>query len=257
MSATLSEIVQISKDMASTVFASTYTDEIGISHKYEDVKGSLYFPLIKYLIRNKHIDENYPDYMSYFYEQSISRTDQIFVRSVFDVEAKPFTYPLKDTALVASKINSRFYSQPEVLIFDLFTFMLASRNDNLPTFLEQLRNNHRIDFVVEFWKTDKEKPLLLRDINRMWPEIWHEIFREDTVTSADKNRYLVDTFYYSPHDEIGKMNVGNIITAHISSCADFLSITEPRVSLIVDALELLKVRFTAANFDLSNQGLFL
>ena len=211
-SATLREIVQISKNMASKVFTSTYTDEIGVLYKYEDVKGNLYFPLIKYLIRNKYIDENYPDYMSYFYEQSISRTDQIFVRSVFDVEAKSFTYPLKDAALVASKINSRYYAQPEVLNFDLFAFMLDARNENLSTFLEQLRSDHRIEFVLEFWQTDKKKSLLILNINKTWPEIWHEISRKDTVTAVDKNRYIVDTFYYSPHDDISKMNIDNVIT---------------------------------------------
>lgn len=254
--ATLSEIVQISKDMAFTVFSSTYTDEINVLHEYKDVKGSLYFPLIKYLIRNKHIDENYPDYMSYFYEQSISRTDQIFVRSVFDVEFKPFTYPLKDTVLVASKISSRYYSQPEVLNFDLFAFILASNNKNLPAFLEQLRNNHRIDFVIEFWKTDKEKPLLLRSINKVWPGIWLEISQKDLVAVADKNKYLVDTFYYSPYDEIGKMNIDNAITTHISTCADFLSVDEPQVPLIIEALKFLKVRFVTVNYDVSNEELF-
>lgn len=255
-SATLSEIVQIGRDMASTVFASTYIDEIGVPHEYKDVKGSLYFPLIKYLIRNKHIDESYLDYMSYFYEQSISRTDQIFVRSVLDVEAKPFTYPLKDTALVASKISSRYYSQPEVLNFDLFAFLLASRNENLSVFLEQLRNNRRIDFVVEFWQTDQEKPCLLRDINKTWPGMWREISRKDEITAADKNKYLVETFYYSPHGEIEKMNIDNVITAHISSCVDFLSIPEPQVSLIVDALEMLKVRLVAINYNVSDETLF-
>lgn len=255
-SATLSEIVQISKKMASTVFASTYVDEIDELHEYKDVKGSLYFPLIKYLIRNKHIDENYPDYMSYFYEQSISRTDQIFVRSVFDVEAKPFTYPLKDTTLIASKINSRYYSQPEVLNFDLFAFLLTSRNENLSVLLEQLRNNDRIDFVVEFWKTDKEKSLLFREINKIWPEIWCEISRKDEITPVDKNKYLVDTFYYSSHCEIEKMNIDNAITAHISSCTDFLSIPDPNVPLIVDALEMLNVRFVALNYNASDRMLF-
>lgn len=254
--ATLSEIVQISREMATTVFASNYTDEIGLPHKYKDVKGSLYFPLIKYLIRNKHIDENYPDYMSYFYEQSISRTDQIFVRSVFDVEAKPFTYPLKDAALVASKISSRYYAQPEVLNFDLFAFMLTSINENLSVFLDQLRNNHRIDFVMEFWKTDKEKQLLLRSINKTWPGIWREISRKGEITVADKNKYLVDTFYYLPHDEIEKMNINNAITEHISSCEDFLSIPEPQVSYIANALEMLKVRFVAVNYDVSDKMLF-
>lgn len=254
--ATLSEIIQISRETANTVFASTYTDEIGIPHEYKDVKGSLYFPLIKYLIRYKYIDENYPDYMSYFYEQSISRTDQIFVRSVYDVESKPFTYALKDSALVASKINSRYYSQPEVLNFDLFAFILASNNDNLPVFLEQICSNHRIDFLIEFWRTDREKAILIQNINKTWPTIWYEMYQKDDITIEDKNKYLVDTFYYSSHDEIKMMNIGNAITTHISSCTDFLSIYSPKVSLIAEALEMLMVRFDKISYDVSDKLLF-
>jgi len=255
-SKTLSEIIQFSRKMASTVFASTYTDEINTTFNYEDVKGSLYFPLIKYLVRNKHIDENYPDYMSYFYEQSISRIDQIFVRSVFDVEAKPFTYALKDAELVASKISPRYYSQPEILNFDLFAFLLKSQNENLSPFLKQLRENHRTDFVLEFWQTGKEKSKLIHEVNNVWPAIWQEILQTDTVQVEDKNKYLVDTFYYSPHEDIERMNIDGIITKHISSCANFLAVDKPDVSLIIGALELLKVRFDAINYDESNKDLF-
>ncbi len=255
-SATLSEIIQISKSMALTVFSATYTDEINITYMFEDVKGSLYFPLIKYLVRNKHIDESYPDYMSYFYEQSISRVDQIFVRSVFDVEGKPFTYALKDAALVASKISSRYYSQPEVLNFDLFEFLLQSKNQNLPILLEQLKNNHRIDFVLEFWHGEKIKSQLFRYVNNVWPTIWQEISQTDTIQDEDKNKYLVDTFYYSPNEDIIKMNVDDIIAKHISTCESFLSISEPNVLLIANALELLKVSFKAIDYDISDKNLF-
>ncbi len=255
-SATLSEIIQISKDMASNVYSATYTDEINIINKYEDVKGSLYFPLIKYLVRNKHIDENYSDYMSYFYEQSISRVDQIFVRSVFDVEAKPFSYTLKDAALVARKISPRYYSQPEVLNFDLFVSLLQSQDENLYTLLQQLKNSHRIDFVLEFWRIGKEKKQLFHDVNNVWPGIWQEISQKGDVQEEDKNKYLVDTFYYSPHKDIKRMNIDGIITNHISTCSSFLSISEPQITLIGDVLDFLKVRFEAIDYNVSDIDLF-
>lgn len=255
-SATLSEIIQINKDMALKVYSATYTDEINITHKYEDVKGSLYFPLIKYLVRNKHIDENYSDYMSYFYEQGISRIDQIFVRSVFDVEAKPFAYTLKDAALVASKISPRYYSQPEVLNFDLFAFLLQSQNENLHKLLQQLKNNHRIDFVLEFWRIGKEKKELFHNVNNVWPAIWQEISQANDIQEEDKNKYLVDTFYYSPHKDIKRMNIDDIITKHISTCSSFLAISEPKITLITDALDFLKVRFGAIDYNVSDKDLF-
>ncbi|HHY72181.1 MAG TPA: hypothetical protein GX497_02955 [Bacillus bacterium] len=255
-SATLSEIIQISQEMAAKVFASTYTDEINNIYKYEDIKGSLYFPLIKYLVRNKHIDENYPDYMSYFYEQSISRIDQIFVRSVFDVEAKPFTYALKDAALVASKISPRYYSQPEVLNFDLFAFLLKTQHENLSPFLKQLRDNRRVDFALEFWQSGREKRQLLHDVNNVWPEIWQTISQTDTISAEDKNKYLIDTFYYSPHKDLERMNIDGIITKHISTCSSFISIAEPKVSLVVEALDFLKVCFEGIDYKVCNKELF-
>ena len=255
-SATLSEIIQISKKMSAKVFASVYIDEINVTYNYEDVKSSCYFPLIKYLVRNKHIDENYANYMSYFYEQSISRLDQIFLRSVFDVEAKPFTYALKDPDLVSNKISTRYYSQPEVLNFDLFDSLLKLQNEKLFIFLEQLRINNRIDFVMEFWQTGKEIPSLFRNINKAWNTIWYENLTKEIISGKDKNRYLIDTFYYSLQDDIENMNIEDSITRYISSCADFLSISDSKIPLIIDALELLRIRFDTIDYEYSNKELF-
>ncbi len=254
-SATLSEIVQTSKEMASFVFASSYTDEISVVHEYPEIKGSIYFPLIKYLIRNKHIDENYQDYMSYFYEQSISKGDQIFLRSIYDAESKPFDYPLKNPALVNKKISQRYYSQPEILNYDFFAFLLESSNENLSLFLEQLKNNKKIDFIVGFWKIDKEKHLMVSIVNKAWPELWLIISQEASLTAKDAVRYLIDSFNYSSLDEIGRMNFDNALTKYISQCEDFLCFGEPKAPF-VEALTFLKIRFSKINYDGSNKELF-
>lgn len=254
--ATLSEIIAFDKNMATRVFNSKYIDEIEIQHTYIDVKGNHYFPLIKYLIRNKYIDENYADYMSYFYEKSISRIDRIFLRSVFDVEAKPFNYCLKDPALVVSKVNSRYYSQPEVLNFDLFAYLIEFDDINLPTVINQLRNNHRLDFVLKFWESNREKQGFVQNINHLWPSIWHEILDSVETSLEMRNEYLIDTFYFSPSIDQVKMNHENIITDYISSCAEFLAVSEPILKPITEALELLEVRFQEINYDTSNKELF-
>lgn len=133
---------------------------------------------------------------------------------------------------------------------------LQSQHENLPTLLEQLKNNHRIDFVLEFWRIAKETSQLFHDVNYVWPTIWQEISQTNTVQEEDKNKYLVHTFYYSPHKDIKRMNVDDIITRHISTCASFLSISEPQISLIADALDLLKVRFEAIDYYVSDKNLF-
>lgn len=253
--AKLSEVIQSSEEAATNIFTSIYTDD-GIIHKYDDVRRSLYFPLIKYLVRNKYIDEDYPDYMSYFYEQSISRTDRIFIRSVFDVEAKPFTYHLKNAAIVASKISSRYYSQPEILNFDLFSFLLNIENENMLQIIKQLRDNHRTDFILEFSRTEREKSRFIYNVNHIWPTIWQEIVKCNAISEDDKNKYLLYTFYYSPNQDIRKMNFDDTITKYISSCTSFLSIAEPEVTSVVNALDFLKISFNAIDYDISNKELF-
>lgn len=42
-----------------------------------------------------YIDETYADYMTYFYENSLSRIDKTFLRSVTDRKAKEYTYQLR------------------------------------------------------------------------------------------------------------------------------------------------------------------
>ena len=60
------------------------------------MKRSPYFALIKYLIGYGYIDETYPDYMTYFYENSIASVDKVFLRSITDKKRLPFDYELKN-----------------------------------------------------------------------------------------------------------------------------------------------------------------
>lgn len=82
----------IARDNINKIFSITSTNEIGCITDFNEIKGSEYFDLLKYLIRNGYIDETYADYMTYFYENSLSRVDKIFLRSITDRKAKEYTY---------------------------------------------------------------------------------------------------------------------------------------------------------------------
>ena len=80
----------ITRENIDSVFSISNTNEIGITTNFNDIKGSEYFDLLKYIIRNGYIDESYADYMTYFYENSLSRVDKTFLRSVTDKKAKEY-----------------------------------------------------------------------------------------------------------------------------------------------------------------------
>lgn len=95
----------ITRDNISTIFSITSTNEIGVVTDFNEIKSSEYFDLLKYLIRNGYIDETYADYMTYFYENSLSRIDKTFLRSVTDRKAKEYTYQLKNPQMVISRLR--------------------------------------------------------------------------------------------------------------------------------------------------------
>ena len=78
----------ITRDNIDSIFSITSTNEIGKVTEFNEIKSSEYFDLLKYLIRNGYIDETYADYMTYFYENSLSRIDKTFLRSITDRKAK-------------------------------------------------------------------------------------------------------------------------------------------------------------------------
>lgn len=114
----------ITRDNIDTIFSITSTNEIGKVTEFNEIKSSEYFDLLKYLIRNGYIDETYADYMTYFYENSLSRIDKTFLRSITDRKAKEYTYRLKNPKLVVSRLRLVDFDQEETLNFDLLTYLL-------------------------------------------------------------------------------------------------------------------------------------
>ena len=66
----------ITRENIDHIFSLTITNEIGEETAFNEIKANEYFPLVKYLVRNGYIDETYADYMTYFYEDSLSRIDK-------------------------------------------------------------------------------------------------------------------------------------------------------------------------------------
>ncbi len=250
----LSEI--ITKENISEIFSTSYTNEIGEEFSYSDVKSNKYFPLIKFLIRNGYIDETYSDYMTYFYEFSLSRIDKIYLRSVTDEVAKEFSYQLKDPVLVNSRLKEVDFEKEEILNFDLLEYLLASGHSHLNAFILHLKKNNRLDFLSQFWSTGREKVALIKSFNREWRLLWGSILKDSHFTGSQKQIYALETLYHSSEEEILSLNIENCFASYISNNADFLNIEEPNIPVIVSRLHLLKVKLEQINYCNANKMLF-
>lgn len=249
----------INRNNINRIFSTTSTNEIGVVREFKEIKSSEYFDLLKYLIRHGYIDETYSDYMTYFYENSLSRVDKIFLRSISDSRAKEHTYRLKNPKLVVSRLKIVDFDQEEALNFDLFAYLLKTTDkvEYLNRFINQLKNTKNYEFVGTFFDTRTALPELVRNLNIRWPEMLAEALDEKNLSEKQIWKYSVYTLYYSDSDTIRLMNQDNVISDYISNERNYLSINDDvDIEKLVAGFRLLEVRFKGIDYEKSNMALF-
>jgi predicted transposase YbfD/YdcC len=235
----------ITRENIEFIFKVTTTNEVGVETNFHEIKGSEYFALLKYLIRNGFIDETYADYMTYFYETSLSRVDKTFLRSITDKKAKEFTYQLKSPSLITNRLRLVDFDQEEILNFDLLQHLLRTPTNQifLNRFLQQLRNNRNYKFIGEYFNTERELSAYVKCLNQQWPEMFSSAIEAGALTDKQIRLYSIYTLYYSNDDDLQALNTENCLTCYISNSSDYLHIDEPNIDKLIHGFILLNVSF--------------
>ena len=247
----------ITRENINFIFSITSTNEIGKVTEFNEIKSSEYFDLLKYLIRNGYIDETYADYMTYFYENSLSRIDKTFLRSITDKKAKEYTYKLKNPQLVVSRLRLVDFDQEETLNYDLFTYLLqTSRIDYVERLIEQLKDTKNFKFIGAYFDTTSELPAYIKYLNMRWSEVFFTALNEQSLSEKQIRRYSICSIYYSDDDIIELVNKDNCLCDYISNTRDYLAIDNPNIDRLIHCFTLLGVSFIGFNYAEINKDLF-
>ncbi|MCG1010920.1 hypothetical protein J4760_12900 [Salinicoccus sp. ID82-1] len=248
----------INKNNVDTIFRTSYTNEIGEENKFKEIKSSAYFPLIKYLIRNGYIDETYSDYMTYFYENSLSISDKIFLRSISDQEAKEFGYSLKDAELVVSRLNLSDFQQVEILNLDLLHHLLNENESNplyLKAFIKQLEDTKNFKFIEEFIEKRVNLAQFINNLNSVWPNLFEEMIETSNYSEQLKTQLALYYLNYSDENDLEVVNTNNYLTSYVSNNADFLNVQSPDSSKLITAFSCINISFNVINFSNAHEEL--
>ena len=248
----------ITRDNINKIFSITSTNEIGIVTSFNEIKSSEYFDLLKYLIRNGYIDETYADYMTYFYENSLSRIDKAFLRSVTDRKSKEYTYQLKNPALVVSRLRLVDFDQEEILNFDLLTYLLQTQShiECLERFIDQLRETKNFKFIGAYFDVTTEMPNYIKYLNIRWSEVFNTVLEEKNLSEKQIREYSIFSIYYSDDDTIKLINQAGCLCNYISNARDYLAIDEPDIDKLIHGFSLLGVCFIGFDYETLNKDLF-
>ena len=248
----------ITRENIDEIFKLTYTNEIGEERDFNEIKSSEYFDLLKYLIRDGYIDETYTDYMTYFYENSLSRTDKMFLRSITDQKGKEFTYQLKNPKLVVARLREVDFEQEEALNFDLLAYLLQTpaQVNLIKRLFKQLKKDRRVEFIRGYFETERAQPVFINRLNTQWPEFFSYALTESEFSADWVKLYSIGTFYYSANNAIEAINIDDCLTDYISDSVDYLAISEPKVDKLISGFKLLNVSFVSIKFENANKVLF-
>ena len=223
-----------------------------------DVKENKYFDLLKYLIRKGYIDENYSDYMTYFYENSMKKKDKDFIMNVINYRKTEFDYKLENPKLVLEKLSPVYFDEILVLNYDLFDELLSlnNENDKLSRFIRTLKREKKLDFIREFFNFNKKRKIFILNLVKEWNEIFKEILIGEEFTDEEKHLFSVELLYYYDDDLLTKVNLGGILKNYIEKNEEFLNIENPQVEKLIERFKFLEIKFESIDNLVSNQELF-
>ncbi|MFV1476467.1 hypothetical protein [Serratia marcescens] len=248
----------ITRENIDGIFKITYTNEIGETRDFNEIKSSEYFNLLKYLIRDGYIDETYNDYMTYFYENSLSRIDKMFLRSITDQKGKEFTYQLKNPKLVVGRLREVDFEQEEALNFDLLAYLLQTpvHVGLIKRLFKQIRENKSVEFIRDYFEMERAQSIFINRLNMLWPEFFSYALKESEFSADWVKRYSIGSFYYSSSNDIKAINIDDCLTEYISNSVGYLAIAEPKIDKLINGFMLLDVSFVSIDFDNADEALF-
>ncbi|CAO5683369.1 MAG: hypothetical protein HEEMFOPI_01957 [Holosporales bacterium] len=248
----------ITRENIESLFDATSTNETGEKITFDEIKHNEYAPLLKYLIRNGFIDETYPDYLTFFYANSLSIEDKTFLRCISDKKSKPFFYKVRDAKKILSRLTPRNFDQIETLNFDILCELLESSNYNehLKRLILQLTNSKNYQFIITFFETNRQQPAFVKNINSLWPEFFSLMLKNESFKKNFIKDYTLLTIYNSTDEEIAKINNSNMLTDYISNNQSFSCMPEQPLERLIHVYKLIEVSFTFIEYQVSATDLF-
>lgn len=203
--------------------------------------------LLRNLIINGYINENYNDYISLFHEISMSKNDWNFVRSVKASDSSPFEYPLDKIKNIIDKIPLKYFDREVILNFDLVNYLGQNHknSDKYKAIINLLSNERKksIQFIDEYIKNEK-RPLdiFIQNLVENWGNFWEYVVEKSNYDRVKIDEYLLKMITYANSETILNTQSHRFLKEMIETNSQFLSLMKKvpyqKISTLLKGLEI-------------------
>ena len=154
-------------------------------------EGSIVNRLLRNLITQGYINENYIDYISLFHEGTITKKDKEFEVRVKSIEEPDFNYKLEKVEGVVKKIGEKYFEQKGIFNFDLLDFLLKNQliyESRYKLFMKLLcdESETSLKFIDEYIAQTKDKKTILTILLKEWSGLCKYIFEKSNYSMNEK-----------------------------------------------------------------------
>lgn len=155
---------------------------------------------IVYLLRNSFIDENYFDYISYFYANYLSKNDKDYLLLIKNQKTPSFGLLLNNIEYLIKRIKEIEWPLPAVLNYSMLSYLLEKDDVHLDNFIRTLwnykENNSECIFLTEY---NNEQKILSSLYQRIYDifcvnENWTNVFFENEGSIVLYNFFVYVNF---------------------------------------------------------------
>lgn len=162
--------------------------------EFKAIAEDHYIGLIYFLIKDGYINENYREYMGYFYPNSLSWDDRIFVRNFLSGEKTDQNYKINKLAEVVREINNPIrFSSKSALNFSLLDYLLGVDYKKAEMTIRYIFEKGEYEFLNMFFEIyNKDQSFVEIFIKEELDNFLTDIFTNNEISETVKARFLVN-----------------------------------------------------------------
>ncbi len=214
--------------------------------------------LLSVMLRLGYIGEDYLDYISLFYEGSLSKADHTFFVNVKSQNLTAYDTSLVKIANLLKKIRPIEFSEQYLLNYNLLDFMLANDgyDEQLGHILGQLNddNEYGIAFIDGFMNNGINTAIFIKKLLHQWHTLWKFIDERSDFTKERKEEYFISLIANADVTDLSAAANSSKLNRKIAEQANFLTIIEDAEKL-ERIIKVLDVKFTDVAFTEAPQSL--
>lgn len=182
--------------------------------------------LMRSLLVNGYINENYLDYISLFHEVNITKSDYTFIRKVKSNENLEFNFNIEKLENVIKRIDENHFEKVAILNHQVVEFILKnkllyrSRYRSLRRLLRS-ENKKVIDFIDSYKKSEHtDNSVLFKDLPRIWVGIWNFIATKSKYSEKKTNEYFQLIITHAAISDIERLTNIKSFKQHFSTLSN-------------------------------------